>query len=169
MLCVLNAILVLKEFAMGSANEVRKYATEKYIEPAIRRGERRIQIRAGDVHKQLVLKNRVPLVCQALESEIFLKGNNLILESKEGPPSGLSTSVVFTYRVADSGVPAQRRTAAKAVSSDNPSTRFLGLLQLKGIGKELFASLGGGENFIRAERKAFAEGIEKQDRERGLL
>ncbi len=154
---------------MSSANEVRKYAREKYIEPAIQRGERKIQIRAGDIHKQLVLKNRVPLVCQALESEIFLKGNNLILESKEGPPSGQSTTVVFTYRVGEGGQ-APSATQPQQQRSVLPRSRnLLRLLDLKGIGKEMYAALGGGENFIRGERKAFADAIEKQDRERGLL
>lgn len=46
---------------------------------------------------------------------------------------------------------------------------LLRLLDLKGIGKDMYAALGGGENFIRSERKAFADGIEKQGRERGLL
>ncbi len=147
---------------------IRKYAREKYIEPAISLGARKIQVRVGDVHKALALKNRVPVVCQALESKTFLRENNLVLESKQGPPSGLSTSVIFTYRIADS-VPTQPPPAAVDVAAENPSVRYLGLLQLKGVGKELFASLGGSENFIRAERKAFADAIEKQDRERGLL
>jgi hypothetical protein len=50
-----------------------------------------------------------------------------------------------------------------------PAQNLLGLLELKGIGKEMFAESGGGEEFLRNERRAFAEGIEKQDRERGLL
>jgi 5-methylcytosine-specific restriction protein B len=154
---------------MSSANEVRKFARQKYVEPALQRRERKIQIRAGDVHKQLTLKNRVPLVCQALESEIFLKENNLVLETKEGPPSGLSTSVVFTYRVVDEAAGSSSVVIEPTASAANPSTRFLGLLQLKGVGKEVFASLGGGERFIRSEREAFAKAIEKQDRERGLL
>ena len=148
---------------MSSANEVRRYARERYIEPALRRGERKIQIRAGDVHKQLTLKNRVPLVCQALESEIFLKENKLVLEGKAGPPSGQSTTVVFTYKLAEEG------QAEQPFAAEPPRRNLLNLLKLKGIGKELFASLGGGEKFIRNERKAFADAIEKQDRERGLL
>jgi hypothetical protein len=150
-----------------TSDRVRKYAKEKYIVPAIAKGERRIRVRAGDVHKDLSLKNRVPAVCQALESKIFLNENNLVLESKEGPPSGLSTSVVFTYRVADEDSPAQS-TAVRAPSAPRPRN-LLRLLELRGIGKEVFASLGGGENFIRSERKAFADAIEKQDGERGLL
>jgi hypothetical protein len=71
--------------------------------------------------------------------------------------------MVFTYRLPGFS-PLQQEVAAPGSGSN-----LLKLLELKGIGKELFASLGGGENFIRAERKAFADAIEKQDRERGLL
>jgi len=154
---------------MSYAQAIRNYAKSEYIDPARRRGETEVRIRAGDVHKAMKFANRPALVCQALRSNIFRRENNLVLIKDEGPPSGLSTSVVFTYRVADAHVPARLPTAAETATSENPSKRFLGLLQLKGIGKELFASLGGGEAFLRSERKAFADGIEKQDRERGLL
>jgi hypothetical protein len=140
-----------------TSNQIREYARKRYIEPAIARREQRISVRAGDVHKALALKNRVPAVCQALESRTFLQENDLILEAKEGPPSGQSTTVVFTYRIANND---------KSVA---PETKFSGLMQLYGVGKEAFAKLGGGENFLRAERRAFAEGIEKSDRKRGLL
>jgi hypothetical protein len=151
-----------------TSDRIRTYAREKYIQPAIANGERRIRLRAGDIHKELTLKNRVPAVCQALESKIFLKENNLVLESKEGPPSGLSTSVVFTYTVAENPSP-QTNPASETPSKEARGRNLLRLLELKGIGKEVFAALGGGENFIRSERQAFADAIEKQDRERGLL
>jgi hypothetical protein len=139
-----------------TSSQIREYARKKYVEPAIEKREQRIRVRAGDVHKALALKNRVPAVCQALESKTFLQENDLILEAKEGPPSGQSTTVVFTYRI---------------VKNDEvgiPETKFSGLMQLYGVGKDAFASLGGGEKFLQAERRAFAEGIEKSDRERGI-
>jgi hypothetical protein len=49
---------------------------------------------------------------------------------------------VFTYRLAD-------EHAAPNELQDSP------LLRLWGIGKEVFASLGGGEDFIRRERERF--------------
>ena len=148
---------------MTNAERIRQYAWQNYIQPAIQRGERKVQIRAGDVHKAMKLHRQHPNVCQALGSRIFLKGNNLILETTDGPQSGQSPTMVFTYQLPQGTSPQQR--------NDPPGTgsNLLKLLELKGIGKELFASLGGGENFIRAERKAFADAIEKQDRERGLL
>lgn len=148
---------------MTDAERIRQYARQTYIQPAIQRGERKVQIRAGDVHKAMQLHRQHPNVCQALESKIFLKDNSLVLEAKDGPQSGQSSSVVFTYQLPESASPQQ--TTEPPGSGSN----LLKLLELKGIGKELFAPLGGGENFIRSERKAFADAIEKQDRERGLL
>jgi hypothetical protein len=152
-----------------TSNQVREYARKKYVEPALAAGERKIRVRAGDVHKALALRNRVPVVCQALESKTFLRENNLVLEAKEGPPSGLSTSVVFTYRIDPENSTETTSSKLDVALQVSPSNKFLGLMQLYGAGKEVFAALGGGENFIRAERKAFADAIEKQDRERGIL
>jgi hypothetical protein len=145
------------------AERIRQYARQNFIQPALQRGDMTVRIRAGDVHQGLNLRRQHPNVCQVLKSQKFLEGNHLSLEAEEGPPSGQSSAMVFTYRLPGFS-PLQQEVAAPGSGSN-----LLKLLELKGIGKELFASLGGGENFIRAERKAFADAIEKQDRERGLL
>ena len=142
---------------MTESNKVREYVKLKYVQPAISRGERQIKVRAGDIHRELDMKSRVPLVCQALRSQMFLKENHLVLEKVEGPPSGQSSSVVFTFR-------AEEEPAREA-----PKHKFANLLRLEGIGKELFDSLGGGEQFLLNERREFNEAIEKMDRERGLI
>jgi uncharacterized protein (DUF433 family) len=64
---------------------------------------------------------------------------------------------------------AKQLLLASAAAAPEPARNLLRLLELRGIGKEMFAALGGGENFIRSERRAFARAIEKQDRERRLL
>jgi hypothetical protein len=122
---------------------VRHYAREAYVTPAKRRGESEIRIVVGDIQKAVGLTNRVPLVCQALQSRKFLEENHLILERREGPPSGLSTTVTFTYRVDEE----DPKNASE--SSMSP------LLELWGAGSEVFKSLGGGEAFIRGERRRF--------------
>ena len=124
------------------ADRVREHARLEYIEPARRRHESTIRIVAGDVQKAMRLSNRVPLVCQALKSHKFLDENHLVLEKWGGPPSGMSTTVVFTYRLAEGG----------RASSQEAEWPFL---RLRGIGKEVFQSLGGGEAFIRKEREEF--------------
>jgi hypothetical protein len=123
-------------------DQIRDHARRQYIEAARRRRERVVQIVAGDVHKALGLSNRVPVVCNALSSKAFLEDNRIALESREGPPSGLSTTVKFTYRFLG-------ETSQAAKGSPSP---FFGL---RGAAKQVFQALGGGEAFIRAERDQF--------------
>lgn len=121
------------------SDSVRQHATEAYVRPAKRRGGRRFSINVGDVHKAISLRNRVPLVCQALESEKFLRANELNLVSKTGPPSGQSTTVTYTYEFVNNG----------SASNEDSWTRMRGAL------KQVFAKLGGGEKYLREERERF--------------
>jgi hypothetical protein len=125
------------------ADLVREYARREYIEPAKARQESTIRIVAGDVQKAVRLSNRVPLVCQALKSRKFLNENHLILEKWEGPPSGMSTTVTFIYRLLDEGPTASGKPAEWP------------FLHLRGIAKEAFSGFGGGEEFLRQERARF--------------
>jgi hypothetical protein len=125
------------------ADRVREHARLEYIEPAKRRHESTIRIVAGEVQKAVRLSNRVSLVCQALKSHKFLDENHLVLEKWDGPPSGMSTTVTFTYRLMDD---------AGQTSSPPAEWPFL---RLRGIAKDVFRSLGGGEAFIRKERENF--------------
>jgi hypothetical protein len=113
--------------------QVRDYARRYYIDPARHRRDAVVQIVAGDVHKALRLKISVPVICNALSSKSFLEENKIALESREGPRSGLSTTARFTYRLL----------------SEKGAALFLGF---RGIAKQVFQALGGGEAFIHAER-----------------
>src|ERR1022692_4486523 len=81
------------------ADQIRRHAREKIVQPARRRGDLVLKVVAGDVHHDLKLHGRAPAVCSALASRRFLEENSLILEGRQGPPSGQSTTVVFTYRL----------------------------------------------------------------------
>jgi 5-methylcytosine-specific restriction protein B len=122
-------------------DEVREFARRKFVEPARQKRASNLTILAGDVHRGLRLTNRVPLVCQALTSRAFLEENHLELVKREGPPSGQSTTVVFTYRFTNTGESETKKPSA-----------FLGL---RGIAKQVFESVGGGEAFLRGERDRF--------------
>src|SRR5580692_8426708 len=130
---------------------VRQHASDKYISAARRRGDKTISIHVGTVHKALALNNRVPLVCAALGSKKFLTEHGLRIVSKTGPPSGQSTTVTFTYEIVK--------------ESERPAEGLDAFLALRGIGKEIFASLGGGESFLRRERAEFSHAMEKREAE----
>jgi len=133
--------------AQSVSDMIRDHVGEVYLKAAARRGESTFTVNVGAVHKALKLTNRVPQVCSALESKKLLDENQLRIVSKTGPPSGQSTTVTFTYEILAS--------KGKPPSSVHP---FMGL---RGVAKELFRKLGGGESFIQSERTKFAGKQEK--------
>jgi hypothetical protein len=128
--------------AQSVSDLIRNYVAENYLKPAIRRGESSFVVNVGEVHKGLKLSNRVPQVCSALESKKLLEENQLRVVSKTGPPSGQSTTVTFTYEIL---------LREHTDSLTNP------LVLVRGLAKDVFKQLGGGEAFIRSERKAFTD------------
>jgi hypothetical protein len=123
------------------ADEIRDYTTKAFVIPARQRGQTRFSIRVGDVVRELRLYRSVPAVCSALKTQAFCRANHLKLVDASGPKSGLSTTVVFTYEFVDSVPP--------------PDTGVDAWSRLRGALKEVFAELGGGEAYLRAERSAF--------------
>jgi len=127
--------------AQTAADRIREHLKKQFLEPARLRGLTTVRVVAGEVHRGLGLRNQVPNVCQVLRSQKFLNENRLVLEKFEGPPSGLGTTATFTYRLAGDGAP-------------QPEQESL-FLRLRGVAKDTFASLGGGEKFIHGERERF--------------
>jgi hypothetical protein len=126
---------------MTYADRIRLHGRDKYVMPARRRHEKRFSIKTGDVVRELKLNGYTPAVCSALKTDEFLQENNLRLVAKSGPPSGQSTTVVYTYEFID--------------PSERTPNREDAWERLRGIGKEVFAALGGGEAYIRGERASF--------------
>ena len=129
-----------KNGGQGS-DAIRRHAYEKYVLDAQLRKEKLISINVGDVHREMGLNNRVPLVCAALGSKKFLKEHALRIVSKTGPPSGQSTTVTFLYEIVHSQ---QEKQNADEIWQS-----------LRGIGKDVYASFGGGEAYLRRERENF--------------
>jgi hypothetical protein len=124
------------------AEQIRSYVAAQYIKPARRRGEQRIRVVAGDVHRGLRLTNLVPNVCQVLDSKKFRDENDLELEEKSGPPSGMGTRVAYVYRILDPKGP-------------QPASQDFAFEGLHGLLKDVFQSLGGGKAFLTQERASF--------------
>jgi hypothetical protein len=121
---------------------IRAHVCDTYLKKAVRAGDRQFTVNVGTVHKALGLVNRVPQVCSALESKKLLDANGLRLVSRTGPASGRSTTVTLTYEIVS-------RSDTSAASSSP-------FLALRGIAKDMFAKLGGGEAFIKGERRSFS-------------
>jgi len=126
------------------SQRVRQHVVDEYLLPARRRGNQTVSVKVGTVQKAVHLTNRVSLVCTALESQKFIKENRLRLVSKTGPPSGQSTTVTYTYEFVDT-----------PKGGDKGSDRQDAWNRLRGALKDVFAELGGGENYLRNERANF--------------
>jgi len=82
---------------MTLSDSVRDYCKTHLIAPARERGETTVSIRAGDIHAALGFKNRVPLVCSALDTTVFEQFAQVCRISVEGPTSG--ANAVFKFRL----------------------------------------------------------------------
>jgi len=125
---------------MRDADRVREYAKERYVLPARQQKQRRFSIRVGDIVRELRMNRAVPAVCSALKTSEFRQSNDLRLVDTSGPRSGQSTTVIYTYEFADTKQPSP--------TEDSWS-------RLRGALKDVFAELGGGESYLRAERSNF--------------
>jgi len=126
---------------MRDADRVREYAKEKYVLPARQQKQRRFSIRVGDVVRELKMNRAVPAVCSALKTGEFRHDNDLQLIETSGPKSGQSTTVIYTYEFVGN--------QESSPKPEDPGTRLRGSL------KDVFAELGGGEAYLRAERSNF--------------
>ena len=132
--------------AMSIADAVRSHVVDRYVEPARRRGEAAVTVVAGDVLQGLGYgPDRASAVCSALRAGKFLKEHDLVVEV-EGPASKQSKTTTFTYRLADRGAP-----------DDDGRQTLHAIRELRDIGRETFAALGGGEQWLRRARESFHE------------
>ena len=58
---------------MSLADEIRDYIYQYYILPARNAGKTTIIIRAGDIHREMNLKDRMPAACGAIGTNLFLE------------------------------------------------------------------------------------------------
>jgi hypothetical protein len=129
---------------MSLAEMTKRHVITKYVNPARSRGKDRVEVRVGNVVKELGLSNRTPSVFSTLSSQNFQREAGLELIEKRGGPAsgGPSTTVQFVYRVLGKE---PTREHSKGASD---------LMTLYGIGAEVFRQLGGGEEYLRRERES---------------
>lgn len=136
---------------MKQADEIRTYARERYVVPARKQRAKRFSIRTGDVVRDMKLVGgRTPAVCSALKTREFLNDNALRLVSKTGPEQ--STTVVYTYEFAENENPSEQPASAPTRLSPQEAWE-----KLHGALKDVFATYGGGEAYLRAERASFRD------------
>jgi hypothetical protein len=145
---------------MKPTEQTKKHVISAYVEPARKKGEKTIQVRVGNIQKELGWTNRTPSVFSTLSSREFQQEAGVaLIEKIGGPPSGgPSTTVQFVYRVLDSSQMPQ--------SAEQHSANGSALLGLYGICSDTFKALGGGEEFLRREREWGSDAWETYEAEK---
>ena len=136
--------------AAHTSDQIREHVRLQYVEPARRSRQARFSVRCGAVEKELGISNRTAQVCTALKTAKFFEPNGLRLVQTSGPPSGTSTTVVYTYEFLDSAAP------VAAPAAPVSSSIFEKLLQMEGILKGVYREIGGAERAIREEREGYS-------------
>jgi hypothetical protein len=143
---------------MTQSDQVRAMAGAKFVRPALAAGKTRFSVAVKDVLKDLVASGfppaNTPQVCSALRTKEFLLQQGIEIESIDGPPSKMSTTVVYHYRVADPNTrskPAQvPEQQEPPIAEETPEAKARRLTEsLRGLLKEEMAEFGGAEGFIR--------------------
>lgn len=80
-----------------TADRIRSYAINKYINPVRKGNEKTVVIRSGAIHSELKLRGNHANVCQALRGEIFQHLAGIKLLSESGPRMGGNT--YFRYKI----------------------------------------------------------------------
>jgi hypothetical protein len=142
----------------GATERVRRFVVQQFFEPARRRGERRVTIHAGSLsklleEKNLLQPNRYPVICGAMTNARFASRHGAILEERQGPQSGLSSSATFTF-VLEPVAPGKRSVGEDGSRAHVPASDSK-FMALRGIMKEMYAELGGATAFHEAERDAW--------------
>jgi len=83
---------------MALADRIREFADEHYIQPARERGERQFTIRAGDLHDDMELLQRLPAITGALGADKFCAEYRVRRVSVEGPINGANCFWTFEIR-----------------------------------------------------------------------
>ena len=98
------------------AEEIRQFAGDKYIEPLRKNGGGTVQIRAGDVHRDMKLESPVRAVCNALDTKLFREFFNVDLVFKTGPHQG--ANALFTLKVRSPSTSMRTTNKLSEVGSD---------------------------------------------------
>ena len=144
---------------MKPTEQTKRHVIATYVTPARMKGEKTIQVKVGNVQKELGWTNRTPSVFSTLLSRDFKQEAGVeLIEKTGGPPSGgPSTTWQLVFHVLD------KDKAAAPAAKAGPSGE--GLMALYGICAETFKALGGGEEFLRREREWGPDVWEKYETE----
>lgn len=80
---------------MSQADDIRQFVIDNYVTPARARGDTQIDVKAGNVHREMGLANALPAVCGAIGSNKFNAAAGVSLIGREGPENSSTTTFNF--------------------------------------------------------------------------
>jgi hypothetical protein len=96
-----KVVAVVKPILYGKqgklADEIRSHIIANHVDPARARKQAELSLRAGDIHRELSLKDRMPAVCSALGSERFQQESRIVLIERSGPHA--SSTSEFRFKI----------------------------------------------------------------------
>ncbi len=136
------------------SDQIRRVAKEKYVDPAIRTGQKEFSIPVRGMLDSLLLsgfaRNRAPQICNSIQTSKFLTQNGLQIVRVDGPPSKQSPTVVVHYRIAGASVRAADHGPTSVTDGADAAERARRLTsRLKGLLSGELAEHGGAEAFVR--------------------
>jgi hypothetical protein len=138
------------------SNQIRTVAQAKFVKPAHDAGKKDFSIPVRELMVMLEAqgfpRNHTPQICNALQTDKFLRPNRLEIIGIDGPKSKTSTTVVIHYNITGSscgGHPSGSASPIKA-SPEEPEARAKRLTDnLRGLLKKEIAAHGGADAFIQ--------------------
>lgn len=82
---------------MRQAERILEYVMDRCFCPAKQICGTQLSLRAGDIHKELGLSNRLPSVCSVLGSQNLQRVTQALLVARYGPQQG--SNAVFVYDI----------------------------------------------------------------------
>jgi len=95
-----------------TTEEIKTWIIEQKLRPAKNRKVTEITLRAGDVHRELGLNQRMPMVCNAMRST----GYRMIKE--EAPKSGFGANVFITYDLGQGALTVPQNQSSSSTRND---------------------------------------------------
>ena len=80
---------------MKLAEAISQHIVSRHFVPTWKRQQSQITLKAGDIHEELALKDRMPAVCDVLGSEKFQRMTSTKLISRGGPHHGASATLLI--------------------------------------------------------------------------
>ena len=105
----------MKKNRVTQADEIRRFCIERYVEPGRRACRGTLTVRAGDVARDMCLRNGIPNICSVLGGRKFLAQTGFRLLERTGPRAGVATE--FRYGVTGRAKKGGPRTPALPLRS----------------------------------------------------